>query len=238
MRLATAPRSPQPWLRAEGFSATRGERHLFERLGFTLERGEVLLVRGANGSGKSTLLRGLIGLAALDAGRLQVEGLAFDAASRKLCPLTLFQGHASGLKAELSAARCLRFSAELDGSPHDDEAIDAALTRMGLGEQAEIDVRRLSQGQKQRLTLCRLVLAGSIPDDGSMRVGRLHPARPLWLLDEPSAALDQAGATLLDALLGEHLDNGGAAIIATHLPLPGIAARSMLLSLDERAVDS
>ena len=215
-----------PWLRADGFTATRGDRQLFEAIGFSLERGRALLLRGPNGSGKSTLLRSLVGLAVLDSGRLQVDGQAFDAASRKLCPFALFQGHASGLKAELSAARCLRFSAELDGSPHDDTAVHEALERMGLARQAGIDVRRLSQGQKQRLTLCRLVIAGMA--DGS----RHSASRVLWLLDEPSAALDQAGARLLDELLAGHLGDGGAAIIATHLPLPGIAARADVLSLE------
>ena len=206
------------WLRGVGFTATRGEHRLFEAVSFAVEREHALLLRGPNGSGKSTLLRSLVGLAALDAGRLEVDGAGFEASSRKLCPLALFQGHASGLKAELTAARCLRFCAELDGAPHDEDAIANALVAMGLGRQAEVDVRRLSQGQKQRLTLCRLVLAT-----------RAARRRPLWLLDEPSAALDQAGAALLDALVAGHLDNGGAAIIATHLPLPGIAARSSTL---------
>lgn len=214
------------WLRGDAFTATRGERRLFENVAFSLDRGRALMLRGPNGSGKSTLLRSLVGLSVLDSGRLTVDGEAFEAASRRLCPLALYQGHASGMKGELPAARCLRFAAELDGSRHDEASILAALSRMALSAQAEVDVRRLSQGQRQRLTLCRLVLAAT-PAPGTPPTA----ARPLWLLDEPSAALDQAGAALLDTLLAEHLDAGGAAIIATHLPLPGIAARAAVLAL-------
>ncbi len=243
--MARADRSGA-WLRAEHFTATRGDRRLFEDVAFGLDRGRALLLRGPNGSGKSTLLRSLVGLAVLDSGRISVAGETFDAASRRLCPLALYQGHASGLKGELAATQCLRFAAELDGSPHDEAAIRAALARMGLAAQAEVDVRRLSQGQKQRLTLCRLVLARTraardaatgthdaavpAPAGATAAANDGDRIRPLWLLDEPSAALDATGAALLDVLLAEHLDAGGAAIVATHLPLPGIAARSDVLA--------
>lgn len=216
------------WLRGTDFCATRGERRLFEGVAFQVDRGQALLLRGPNGSGKSTLLRSLVGLASLDAGVLEVGGSRFEATSRRLCPLALFQGHASGLKGELGAAHCLRYCAELDGSPFDDAAIENAMGAMELAHLARVEVRRLSQGQKQRLTLCRLVLAA----------GREPERRPLWLLDEPSAALDQAGAARLDALVAAHLDAGFSAIIATHLPLPGIATRSTVLEFRSLAVEA
>jgi heme exporter protein A len=197
-------------LRAEGLALSRGERRLFSNLSFSLEAGGLLRLLGPNGSGKSSLLRGLLGLAPLVAGSLSVGTPPRPLRPRALCAAALYQGHASGAKGELTALENLELSAALDGTvaPGDAGALlRESLATVGLARQRDIETRRLSQGQRQRLALARFALA-------------LHrPVRPLWLMDEPSAALDAEGSALLVRMLGEHLARGGAAIVATHLPV-------------------
>lgn len=218
---------------AEDLAVSRGERPLFRGLGFSLAPGTALLLRGPNGSGKSTLLRALLGLASTDSGRLRYGDTTFEPRSGQLRRHAIYLGHASGMKPELPADRALAFAAELDGSPHDADALAEVLAGHGLARRATLACRQLSQGQRQRLALGRLAL-------GRLALGRLAPgrlalggvppgqlapggraasagsARPLWLLDEPQTALDTDGLALFDRLLAGHLADGGSAIIAAH----------------------
>jgi heme exporter protein A len=209
-------------LRADGLALSRGERRLFAGLSFELAARELLLLLGPNGSGKSSLLRALLGLAPLAAGTLATPAGALR--PRRLCAAALYQGHASGAKGELTAAENLALSAALDGTldpgPGADGALRDALSEVGLARQRDIETRRLSQGQRQRLSLARFALA--------LR----SPVRPLWLMDEPSAALDRDGSALLARMLDAHLARGGAAIVATHLPVAPESGRVRELRLD------
>ncbi|MDO5101971.1 MAG: heme ABC exporter ATP-binding protein CcmA [Lautropia sp.] len=191
-------------LSAHELALTRGTLSLFEGIGFTLPAASALLLRGPNGSGKSTLLRALLGLTPLQAGELSLGGHRFAPGNGALRPHALWLGHASGMKAELTALENLSLMAGLDGGNGTRANLREALGRVGLGRALHVEARRLSQGQRQRLTLARLLVS---------------PHRWLWLLDEPSAALDQAGSELLETLLDEHLSRGGSALIATHLPV-------------------
>jgi heme exporter protein A len=206
-------------LTASGLAITRGGRRLFDGLSFDLAAGRLLLLLGPNGSGKSSLLRALLGLVPLAAGELGAGPSSGAIEPRELCRLALYQGHATAAKPEFTALENLGFAAALDESTCATAALVAALDRVGLARHRLIEMRRLSQGQKQRLQLARFALA-------------LHSSpRRLWLMDEPSAALDSQGAELLQALLAEHLDSGGAAIVATHLPVsvPGDRVRELRL---------
>ncbi len=209
-------------LRADGLSLSRGDRRLFAGLSFELGPAELLLLLGPNGSGKSSLLRALLGLAPLSAGTLATGAGALR--PRRLCESALYQGHASGAKGELTALENLALSAALDGTvaPGAPGAVPLreALDEVGLSRQRDVETRRLSQGQRQRLSLARFALA--------LRA----PVRPLWLMDEPSAALDRDGAALLVRMLDAHLARGGAAIVATHLPVSPSAGRLRELRLD------
>jgi heme exporter protein A len=195
------------WFQARDLCLSRGSRVLLDRLGFELQAGEAILLQGPNGSGKSSLLRALLGLS-VATGMLHFGGRSFAPGSGQLCPHALYQGHAAGLKGELTARENLALAAALDGSASDEAALRSALAATGIAREADIAARRLSQGQKQRLVLARFALAASQP-----------ARRPLWLLDEPSAALDRSGAAMFDALLAQHLEQGCAAIVATHLPV-------------------
>lgn len=200
-------------LEVRDLSLERGPRQLLDRMAFELAPGDAILLQGPNGSGKSSLLRALLGLS-LSSGTIRFDGETFAPVSGKLCPHALYQGHAAGLKGELDALENLGLAAALDGFSTDARALRGALSATGIAREAGLAARRLSQGQKQRLVLARLALANQ------------HPSmpRPLWLLDEPSAALDRAGIAMLDELLCAHLARGGVAVIASHLPMLSEAA--------------
>jgi heme exporter protein A len=206
--VSSVPVSPS-WFEVRDLALVRGNRTLFDGIGFGLARGEAMLLRGPNGSGKSSLLRALLGLAIARRGELALDGDRFPAMSGRLRPHVLFQGHADGLKGELDALENLALAAALDGFDSGEPALRQALAATGIVREAALPVRRLSQGQRQRLALSRFALA----------TRAAVPTRPLWLLDEPSASLDDAGAAMLDGLLRTHLARGGAAIVATHLPV-------------------
>lgn len=223
----------------ENLTLARGPRVLLRKLSFEVRSGEMLLLTGANGTGKSSLLRALTGLTPLQAGRFiwtDPTGSAREVTPLELRLVSLTQGHAAGVKSELTAIENLRMLAALDqppgstfaptqsAGPASEQALEQALARVGLARQRSIETRRLSQGQKQRLQLARFALSC------------LGPHRPLWLMDEPSAALDTQGSALLQTLLGEHLARGGAAIVATHLPLHSPVGQTRHLRLDEAAM--
>ncbi len=186
-------------LRVAKLSCARGPRTLFRDLSFDLNPGEAAQITGPNGSGKTTLLRALAGLTRPEAGAVEWSGpVPIDHAR-------LYVGHAQGWKDALTAAENLALALRIDSddTAHDDRAVADALDAVGLARQRNLPVARLSQGQRKRLHLARLS----------------RTKRPLWLLDEPSAALDDAGQKLLDGLLDAHLARGGIAAVATHQPL-------------------
>lgn len=200
--MTTAPAFLESAWSAQDLSCRRGERSLFRGLSFTLAPGRLSEVTGPNGSGKSTLLRLLAGFCAADEGRISTARGESAEARAGACA---YLGHRDGLKAPLTPRETLRFSAELAGRVAD---VNAALSDCGLAAQADLPCAYLSAGQRRRLALARLAV--------------LH--RPVWLLDEPLAALDEAGRALLRTRLSAHLAQGGLAAAATHDPiLPGAA---------------
>ena len=199
-------------LRVDNLSCARGPRVLFRDLSFSAVAGTLVVVTGPNGSGKSTLLRTLAGLTRAEAGTV-----AWEAPERTLDEARAYLGHAAGWKDNLSVTENLGLAWSLDGETAANEpgAAAAALERVGLSRQRSLQVMRLSQGQRKRLHLARLC----------------RSTRPLWLLDEPSAALDDAGTALLETLVGEHLARGGVAAVATHLPLAIPSGRTQNVAL-------
>ena len=182
----------------------RGERVVFEGMSFALDPGQAILLTGANGSGKSSLLRLMAGLLRPMTGELWWKGAAIDSDTHN--QRLHYIGHLDAVKPALTVAENLQFWTMLTGSVPKD-SISFALSILGLSPLADIPARMLSAGQKRRLALARLI---AIP-------------APLWLLDEPTIALDaQSTGVLREAILA-HLKSGGMAAIATHseLGVPG-----------------
>lgn len=188
-------------LEARDLAATRGDRTLFSGVGFALAPGALLRVTGANGRGKTTLLRALCGLLLPTAGEVRWKGQNIRALREEYWAQLLYIGHANALKDDLTAEENLAFAARMAGRAVPRERARAALARFGLSGREELPVRALSQGQRRRAALARLAVA---------------EAASLWILDEPFAALDAAGITLVQSLAGEHLARGGMVVLTTH----------------------
>ncbi len=187
-------------LRAWQLAIERGGRRLFSGLSFEVEQGSALIVTGPNGAGISSLLRALSGFLPLQAGGFALEG---GDPERTLGEEAHYLGHADALKGALTANENLAFWAGALGGEPSREASGAALARVGLAHVIDFPARALSAGQKRRVALARLLVA----------------ERPLWLLDEPTAALDAAAQAAFAAIMRVHLDSGGLIVAATHAPL-------------------
>jgi heme exporter protein A len=199
-------------LRVSNLTLTRGERVLFRSLGFDLAAGRALALTGANGAGKTSLLRAVAGFIRPEAGEIVFR----DSAGDPLDPVEArargvhLLGHLDGLKGARSARDELRFQADWLG---DGQArTEAAVERLGLAPLLDLEVRKLSAGQRRRLALARLVAA----------------PRALWLLDEPLGPLDARWRAAAGAMMQAHLDGGGLIVAAVHDPLP-IGARVLAL---------
>ena len=203
-------------LEAQDLAGQRGDALLFAGLSFALRPGTVLFVTGPNGSGKTTLLRIVAGLTQALRGRLSWNGAEVDPFAPVLRAAALFIGHAPALKEELTAEENLASLAALQGVNADAGALTEALSAWALARQRKLPARVLSQGQRRRIGLARLGLV----------------TRPLWILDEPTTALDADGIDALQQLIGAHVARGGMALIATHreLAVPGGASRSLALA--------
>ena len=190
-------------LAATALECVRGERTLFSGVSFALAAGAGLLVQGANGAGKTSLLRILVGLAPPAAGTVAWDGQPIRSLGEAFRREVLWCGHSNGLKDDLSALENVRAAAALAGQPIAEAEARDVLARAGVGAQAELPARSLSQGQRRRTALARL----------------LFTRAKLWVLDEPVAALDAGGVEWLAAALDRHLDAGGLAVVTSHQPL-------------------
>lgn len=201
----------------QSLSLSRGERVLFQGLSLRLSAGEAVALTGANGAGKTSLLRAVAGFIRPDAGTITfsggpnagpgLDGEALEPEIARRDGVHLL-GHLEGLKPTRTARQEFDFqTAWLGGNP---AARDAAVARLSLTPLLDLETRKLSAGQKRRLSLARLIAAPSA----------------LWLLDEPLAPLDERWRAVAAELMAAHLAMGGMILAAVHDPLP-VPARSL-----------
>jgi heme exporter protein A len=192
-------------LSGRGVTCVRGGREVFTALDFEAASGEAVAVVGRNGSGKTSLLRLIAGLLIPAGGTIALDGGDAELTLPEQCH---YLGHRDALKPALSVAENLSFWADFLGGERCDAA--GSLTTVGLDHAAHLPAAFLSAGQRRRLSLARL----------------LTVRRPVWLLDEPTTALDVAGQDMFAGLMRDHLARGGLIIAATHASL-GIDSREL-----------
>ena len=202
-------------LEATELECERGGKRLFRGLSFRLPRGELLRVAGPNGSGKTSLLRILCGLLTPTQGEVRWRGTRIGALAEEFSRQLVYIGHASAVKDDLTPYENLDIACRLLGLQAHREALAWALSAFAV---PDLPVRKLSQGQRRRAALARLLLSESIP---------------LWLLDEPFVALDAGAASYAEELIGRHLQAGGMVVYTTHQPA-AIDPRARVLDLAAR----
>ncbi len=182
---------------ANNLSARRGEDLLFRDISFSLGKGEALLVTGPNGSGKSTLLRVVAGLLHAETGTVTAEGY------ERAAEACHYLGHRNAMKRELTVEENLEFWQSFMGGGENALSPDEAAEAVGLGGITHLPFGYLSAGQQRRMAMAKLLV--------------VH--RPVWLLDEPTAALDAASDEMFGRLCQAFQAKGGIIVAATHQPL-------------------
>lgn len=204
----------------EKLAAERGGRAVFADLSFVVEAGTLLRVSGANGAGKTTLLRILAGLAAAS------EGAAAWHANNELvrsAQAACFVGHANAFNDALSVKENLAYAAALSGHDASSQDINLTLDAFGMKPMIHRSFGTLSQGQRKRCSLARLLL-----DSGSNSRARFGRA---WLLDEPFVALDVATQAQLAVVISAKLAAGGLVIYTSHQAVDIHAANTQEIAL-------
>jgi len=204
-------------LEVRGLECARGDHRLFTGLNFQLQGGELLRLRGSNGSGKTSLLRTLCGLLEPVEGEVLWKGENIRAQRDEFNAELLYLGHSNGVKSELTGFENLRINNALCGRSLVDDQLYGALAEIGLGGREDLPVQVLSQGQKRRVALARLLLSDAA----------------LWILDEPFTALDVKAVAQLARLIEGHLQKGGMAVYTTHQEVEMRAGACREVNLDQ-----
>jgi len=182
----------------ENIRCIRGERLVLDGTGFQLADGGVMILKGANGAGKSTLLRLMAGLMRPVSGQISWDGsdIAEDATEHN--QRIVYIGHADAIKPLLSVSENVSFWAELSGQAG--MTPEMAMQTFSIDHLKDLPARYLSAGQRRRVGLCRMLTAGA----------------SLWLLDEPTTALDVETTEVLTGVIDRHRQGGGMVVLSTH----------------------
>ncbi|MBS0300078.1 MAG: cytochrome c biogenesis heme-transporting ATPase CcmA [Proteobacteria bacterium] len=202
-------------LQGINLACVRGDRELFRDVNFSLEAGGLMQVRGPNGSGKTSLLRMLCGLSNPAAGEIRWNGTSIRTLDGEYYSAMTYIGHLNGSKDDLTVIENLRISSALAGFEINGDQANEALNYIGLHGREALPVKVLSQGQRRRVALARLLVCKT----------------PLWILDEPLVALDVAAVKLIQELLERHLQEGGMVVMTTHQEIDITAASTTQLHL-------
>lgn len=203
-------------LQVRDLECRRGDASLFSAMNFELGAGQLMHVKGSNGSGKTSLMRIVCGLFEPAGGTVTWRGEDIRQLRDEFNRELTYIGHLNGIKDELTAVENLTIYARFAGLGVEEPRIRDALYQMGLKGRADLPSKVLSQGQKRRVALARLLLGGTT----------------LWILDEPFTALDTRAVNLLQTVITNHLGAGGMVMFTTHQDVEISAGAHCHINLD------
>jgi heme exporter protein A len=204
-------------LQAVNLECVRGRRRLFSGLSFDVDAGQLFWVAGPNGSGKTSLLRILCTLLRAESGEVRWRGTNVRTLGDTFLADLVYIGHAPAVKDDLTALENLGFSLAQHGLAASERDLAGALDRFGLAGREDLPARALSQGQRRRVGLARLVFGA---------------AQALWILDEPLTALDAAAVELVREQISAHLERRGVVVLTSHQEVDLGGLRVQRLQLD------
>ena len=206
----------------EGYGLTHGfaGRVLFSDLDIRIGAGQIIVLRGDNGTGKTTLLRMLAGLLPPLAGQISITGTALRDDRVHAAAKMVFIGHRDGLAAELTAREAVLLWARTRSLSPSQQDIEKAFDLLSLSHCTDQPVRVLSAGQRRRCGMVRLALIATMD---------AHQQVPVWLLDEPTTAMDEHAVSSFAGLIEKHAAGGGGVLLTSHLDLPLRQARNLRL---------
>jgi heme exporter protein A len=204
-------------LQAINLECVRGQRRIFSGLSFDVQDGELFWVAGQNGSGKTSLLRIVCTLLRAEAGTVRWDGTDVRVLGDAFLADLVYIGHAPAVKDDLTALENLRFSLAQHGVAASEDKLADALGRFGLAGREDLPARSLSQGQRRRVGLARLLFGAS---------------RRLWILDEPLTALDAKAVALVREQIGIQLERRGVVVLTSHQEIDFGGLRVRHLQLD------
>ena len=187
-------------LEATNLGCVRGDRRLFKGVNFSLTPGTFLQLQGPNGSGKTSLLRMICGLLAPAEGQILWQGADIRSLGEDYFTSFSYIGHRNGLKEELTPIENLRIMCGLSGTQLSQQEATSVLGQIGLSGREHLPARLLSEGQRRRTALARLLTCET----------------SLWVLDEVLTSLDSSAVRFVTSLIEKHLNKGGIAVVATH----------------------
>lgn len=195
-----------PVVEANALTKAYGRRLAVAGIDLALSAGECLAIFGPNAAGKTTLLRLIAGLLKPTSGGVHVQGVDVRRDTQARARVGLIS-HQSMLYAPLTALENVEFTARLYGLADPRRAARAALESMLVADRAHVQVRTLSRGLQQRVSVARAIVHGPT----------------VVLLDEPYSGLDEAGARALTSILHALRDRGATLVVVTHNVAEGLA---------------
>lgn len=221
MSRAEAGAGQPPVVRLSRASIGYGDRPVVHDLDFELSAGEVVAVLGANGSGKSTLVKGVLGLARILSGSVELFGVpAGDFKDRSRLGYVP-QRHTAGgtvpatVREVVSSGRLPRTGPLGRLRAADREAVDRALDVVRLADRARSSVAELSGGQQRRVLIARALAAE--PD--------------VLVMDEPTAGVDASNQQTLALTLQRLVAERVTLLIVSHEigPMVPLVTRAVVL---------
>jgi len=172
---------------------------LFHSVSFALAESQALHVKGANGSGKTSLLRIVAGLSRPESGVIKWRDRNIIKDRSSYLENIVYQAHHNGIKKELTARENLLFASSIQMFSRKKD-IDHAFEKLDITHISHLPCHQLSAGQRQRVTIARVVLSNA----------------KLWILDEPDNALDKTGIRILEECIINHMEGGGMVVFSSH----------------------